>query len=280
VNAGGDTDTNGAVAGAVLGARFGAAAIPERWLSAVRDRAEIESLGDRLLDAAEQSEPAPVSELTRRLRPVLYLDVEAALLHGGPEADAYHAADLEAEAMEMELLDADLPELDPGDADPLAGALIDVDVEEGEGAASDGAAAPGARPAGDARLSAAAVEGAGEFLRWATGRFDIALYTRLAPRGSLDTDVLAELARVLGVEPALLEQVTPLRWRGNRLDVIDLDEERGWWWVGGAPREAELEVLRLMGFEDRWIDCDALCGGATLAQVRRILEERSAGYAS
>lgn len=34
VNAGGDTDTNGAVAGAVLGARFGLEAIPGRW----RDR--------------------------------------------------------------------------------------------------------------------------------------------------------------------------------------------------------------------------------------------------
>ena len=34
VSAGGDTDTNGAVAGAVLGARFGNDAIPPRW----RDR--------------------------------------------------------------------------------------------------------------------------------------------------------------------------------------------------------------------------------------------------
>ena len=31
VEAGGDTDTNGAIAGALLGARFGHAAIPERW---------------------------------------------------------------------------------------------------------------------------------------------------------------------------------------------------------------------------------------------------------
>ena len=31
VEAGGDTDTNGAIVGAVLGARFGLAAIPERW---------------------------------------------------------------------------------------------------------------------------------------------------------------------------------------------------------------------------------------------------------
>ena len=40
VNLGGDADTNGAVAGALLGARFGASAIPSRWLDelAVRDQ--------------------------------------------------------------------------------------------------------------------------------------------------------------------------------------------------------------------------------------------------
>jgi len=38
VNAGGDTDTNGAVAGALLGARFGFDAIPRRWLDALHDR--------------------------------------------------------------------------------------------------------------------------------------------------------------------------------------------------------------------------------------------------
>ena len=49
VNAGGDTDTNGAVAGAVLGARYGAGAIPERWLDCVRERERIASLAERLL---------------------------------------------------------------------------------------------------------------------------------------------------------------------------------------------------------------------------------------
>ncbi len=49
VNAGGDTDTNGAVAGAVLGARYGAEAIPERWLSCVPQRTRIESVTQALL---------------------------------------------------------------------------------------------------------------------------------------------------------------------------------------------------------------------------------------
>jgi ADP-ribosyl-[dinitrogen reductase] hydrolase len=48
VGLGGDTDTNGAVTGALLGARLGAGAIPERWLGALSRRAEIESTGRQL----------------------------------------------------------------------------------------------------------------------------------------------------------------------------------------------------------------------------------------
>ena len=49
VEGGGDTDTNGAVAGAVLGARYGISAIPRRWLDCVPQRDRIEQLGDDLL---------------------------------------------------------------------------------------------------------------------------------------------------------------------------------------------------------------------------------------
>ena len=53
VNAGGDTDTNGAVAGAVLGARFGLGAIPGRWREQVAwlraDREAMEIWADRLM---------------------------------------------------------------------------------------------------------------------------------------------------------------------------------------------------------------------------------------
>lgn len=48
VAAGGDTDTNGAVAGAVLGARLGASAIPGRWLEAIPGRDRLTELADRL----------------------------------------------------------------------------------------------------------------------------------------------------------------------------------------------------------------------------------------
>ena len=50
VGAGGDTDTNAAVAGAVLGARYGASAIPQRWLECIPQRGRIERLADDLLD--------------------------------------------------------------------------------------------------------------------------------------------------------------------------------------------------------------------------------------
>ena len=49
VEAGGDTDTNGAVAGAVLGARYGASAIPRRWLDVIPQRERVEGLADGLV---------------------------------------------------------------------------------------------------------------------------------------------------------------------------------------------------------------------------------------
>ena len=49
VEAGGDTDTNGAVAGAVLGARYGASAIPLRWLDVIPQRGRIQGLADGLV---------------------------------------------------------------------------------------------------------------------------------------------------------------------------------------------------------------------------------------
>jgi ADP-ribosyl-[dinitrogen reductase] hydrolase len=49
VNLGGDADTNGAVAGALAGARFGAGAIPERWVEPLLQRERIGGLANRLL---------------------------------------------------------------------------------------------------------------------------------------------------------------------------------------------------------------------------------------
>ncbi|UCC83915.1 MAG: ADP-ribosylglycohydrolase family protein [Gemmatimonadota bacterium] len=52
IRAGGDTDTNGAVAGAVLGAKFGASAIPQRWIEGLPDPHRMTALADRLCEAA------------------------------------------------------------------------------------------------------------------------------------------------------------------------------------------------------------------------------------
>ena len=49
VNLGGDADSNGAVTGALLGARFGAAAIPERWLEPIAERDRLEHTARRLV---------------------------------------------------------------------------------------------------------------------------------------------------------------------------------------------------------------------------------------
>jgi len=48
VSRGGDTDTNGTVAGALLGAKFGKSQVPERWSSKVRATPELLSLGEQL----------------------------------------------------------------------------------------------------------------------------------------------------------------------------------------------------------------------------------------
>jgi len=48
VNAGGDTDSLGAMVGSLLGARFGVANIPRRWKTTVQDRNRIVNLGELL----------------------------------------------------------------------------------------------------------------------------------------------------------------------------------------------------------------------------------------
>lgn len=50
-SAGGDTDTNAAVAGGLMGARDGEEAIPVRWLDAIAERERLVALADRLVGA-------------------------------------------------------------------------------------------------------------------------------------------------------------------------------------------------------------------------------------
>lgn len=55
VSLGGDTDTNGAVAGALLGARDGVAALPSEWLSKLVQHDKIESEAKGLVALAERT---------------------------------------------------------------------------------------------------------------------------------------------------------------------------------------------------------------------------------
>ncbi len=50
VNRGGDTDTIGAITGAVAGARFGASDLPSRWISAIDETTDLESLSIQLAE--------------------------------------------------------------------------------------------------------------------------------------------------------------------------------------------------------------------------------------
>jgi ADP-ribosyl-[dinitrogen reductase] hydrolase len=54
VNLGQDADTTGAVAGALAGARWGASAIPERWLAVLQPREELVALADGLLELSSR----------------------------------------------------------------------------------------------------------------------------------------------------------------------------------------------------------------------------------
>ena len=49
--AGGDTDTNAAVAGALLGARYGEAELPPRWVDQITGAQGIAQLAERLVTA-------------------------------------------------------------------------------------------------------------------------------------------------------------------------------------------------------------------------------------
>ena len=48
VNLGGDADTNGAVTGALAGARFGESGIPQRWIEPLLRKEVVSGLANRL----------------------------------------------------------------------------------------------------------------------------------------------------------------------------------------------------------------------------------------
>ena len=57
VNMGGDTDTNGAVAGALAGVYYGAESIPEEWIDAIQNKRLIDLICGKFTDALLRREP-------------------------------------------------------------------------------------------------------------------------------------------------------------------------------------------------------------------------------
>ncbi|MCI0704034.1 MAG: ADP-ribosylglycohydrolase family protein [Planctomycetia bacterium] len=57
IHEGGDADTNAAIAGSMLGARFGFSSIPSEWLTGLIYRGELESRAERLIAALDNPSP-------------------------------------------------------------------------------------------------------------------------------------------------------------------------------------------------------------------------------
>ncbi|OAG06699.1 ADP-ribosylglycohydrolase [Paraphaeosphaeria sporulosa] len=66
IRIGGDTDTNGAISGGLLGARDGLEAIPDRWLGTLQFRAEFEELARDILDL--ESSPSKILSVSYKKR--------------------------------------------------------------------------------------------------------------------------------------------------------------------------------------------------------------------
>lgn len=66
VGLGGDTDTNGAIAGGLLGAAYGKSAIPQRWVEKLEYAPRIQAVSARLADVRFENGPPPRSPVVER----------------------------------------------------------------------------------------------------------------------------------------------------------------------------------------------------------------------
>jgi ADP-ribosyl-[dinitrogen reductase] hydrolase len=65
INLGGDTDTSGAVTGALMGAKGGLSAIPKRWLNTLQNRDRLENLATQLYTLATKHTATVTSDKSR-----------------------------------------------------------------------------------------------------------------------------------------------------------------------------------------------------------------------
>lgn len=75
VNLGGDADTTGAMLGAMAGAHYGEAAIPQHWLDGLRNREGLQIRADGLTDR-ESFDPAVLPDLVETEKQLSKLEVE------------------------------------------------------------------------------------------------------------------------------------------------------------------------------------------------------------
>ena len=61
IHEGGDADTNAAVVGAILGAKFGFANIPAIWVTELRDANELDARVTRMLSSSRTCGVSPIS---------------------------------------------------------------------------------------------------------------------------------------------------------------------------------------------------------------------------
>jgi hypothetical protein len=100
------------------------------------------------------------------------------------------------------------------------------------------------------------------FLRWAVKFHRPYWLTTRDAHGTHD-GILRAYRHALGTPnlPAeietLIRAVKPTRWRGSKLDAIDLASN--WVWIDDDPLLADVETLRCRGLLDRLLNVDSDC---------------------
>lgn len=89
VNRGGDADTVGAVTGALVGARFGAQALPDSWLTAISETIELGELATQLIELTQPEQTANSETILSDTSPATptYFEAELPISRGGHRPD-------------------------------------------------------------------------------------------------------------------------------------------------------------------------------------------------
>lgn len=125
-----------------------------------------------------------------------------------------------------------------------------------------------------------AVPSSGSFMEWALARFEVRWLTRWCPSGEMPEDLLGDLAKMLGVDPARLGCIRGCSWEesGAKVDGITWLEhtvmDRPFFWVENREglTDRDLEVLNETGFREHYLECNVSEDETVLERTRRRLE--------